>query len=209
METCPGEKLFLVVGYSSRDDGVMGKGREEGTRMEEKEWFLNPRVYFPCDTAFQRTGPIVWLERAEYFSRAMLTVTALLMCLRSPETSPSKPSSQLNPRGYPTRASTWATLSIRPLPLRTWWDQPACRGQAAERETPSQTAWFWATGKQISDCRCSGLRVGIAKSYPGLQRGMLLKTLWSIKLITPSILLPSITGWDGRLFGFCAHPHWA
>ena len=56
MKTCPGEKLYLVVGYGSRDDGVMGKSREEGTRMEEKWCFLNSRVYFPCDTGFQRTG---------------------------------------------------------------------------------------------------------------------------------------------------------
>ena len=91
-----------------------------------------------------------------------------LCALASPETSPSKPSPQLNPRGYPTCASTWA-LDHYPLgPGETiLW----CSDQAAEWETPSQIAWFWATGKQIFDCRCSGLRVGIAKSYPGFKGG--------------------------------------
>lgn len=55
-------------------------------------------------------------------------------------------------------------LGTRPPPTRTWRDNPVCRGQAAGRETPSQAAWFLATGKQGFDCRHSGLRVGIANS---------------------------------------------
>ena len=120
----------------------------------------------------------------------------------------TKPTAQYS-MGYPTRVSTWAMLGTRPPPTRTWRDHPVCRGQAAGREIRSQGPWFLATGKQGFDCRHSGPRVGIANSnpYPGLQRGMLLKTLWSVKPIKPGILLPSITSWDRSLPGFCAQPH--
>ena len=44
-ENMPRGVLYLVVGYGSRDDGVMGKSRAEGTRMEEKGCFLDSSVF--------------------------------------------------------------------------------------------------------------------------------------------------------------------
>ena len=54
MKICPGETL--EVGHGSMDNGIMGENRKEGTKVEERGYFINLRVYFPCETIFQRTG---------------------------------------------------------------------------------------------------------------------------------------------------------
>lgn len=165
-ENMPRGETLSSGGLRQQRWWVMGKSREEGTRMEKK-WCFQTQEYISPVTQVFRELVLHYDWKGQNTSQEPYSLSQPCSCaLASPEISPSKPSSQLNPRGYATCASTW-TLDhylLGPGGTILW-----CSDQAAEWETPSQIAWFWATGKQIFDCRCSGLRVGIAKSYPGFK----------------------------------------
>lgn len=90
---------------------------------------------------FQRTGPILPLEKVDYISRTIFTTLLMGLMISRNLSIKTKPTAQSS-GGCPTCVSTQAMFSTSPPPTRTWQNHPVCQGQAAGHKMPSQAVWF-------------------------------------------------------------------
>lgn len=189
------------------------RGRVERTSPKwEMKSCLETQAYIPYSTMFHRTDPSLHLGRAEYFSEAIFTVIALLMC-SFPVIILSKSSPLPSSRGALRSVPGPRLCSVpwtRPHSLGSGKTSACAVGQGPERQAPSQAGGSERVRSKLSAAGSPDTEWGLPTPAltEGLERGSFWKPCSQLNVSSLAFSLNLIPSWDVSLPDFLHIPTW-